>query len=125
MKLRSLLPVTAATLLSVVPAVGQSTFTRITTGPIATEGKYSNRGCWVDYDNDGDLDLFVANGGFDYPLPAKANYLYRNDGAGTVTKITSGPVVEDVEQSISGAWGDYDNDGHPDLFVANLGAAAD
>jgi len=119
------LAVTAATMLSMLPAVGQSTFTRITTGPIATEGKYSNRGTWVDYDNDGDLDLFVANGGYDWPLPAKANYLYRNDGSGTFTKITSGAVVEDVEQSHSGAWGDYDNDGHIDLFVSNLGAEED
>ena len=112
--------VTAATLLSVLPAVGQSTFTRITTGPIAMEGGYSNRGTWVDYDDDGDLDLFVANGGFVSGLPAKANYLYRNDGFGTFTKITSGPVVEDVEQFLGGSWADYDNDGDLDLFVAKV-----
>jgi len=125
MKLRSHFVVTAAALLSTLPAVGQSTFTRITTGPIATEGGYSNRGCWVDYDDDGDLDLFVANGGYDWPLPAKANWLYRNDGSGSFTKITAGAVVEDVEQSVSAAWGDYDNDGHLDVFVTNLGAEED
>jgi len=120
MRLCSLLPVTAATLLSVEPAIGQSTFTRVTAGPIATEGKYSNRGTWVDYDNDGDLDLFVANGGLTTSLPAnKTNYLYRNDGSGTFTKITSGPVVEDVGKFYGGSWGDYDNDGYLDLFVAN------
>ena len=37
----------------------------------------------------------------------------------TFTKITSGPVVEDIEPSVSGAWGDYDDDGRLDLFVAN------
>jgi len=82
MKLRLLLPVTAAALLSAGPAVGQSTFTRVTTGPIATEGGYSNRGCWVDYDNDGDLDLFAANGGWELGLPSKVNFLYRKDGGG-------------------------------------------
>jgi len=64
------LAVCAVTLLPLLPALGQTTFTRILTGPIATEGKYSNRGVWVDYDNDGDLDLWVANGGWgDVGLP--------------------------------------------------------
>ncbi|MHC1765871.1 MAG: FG-GAP repeat domain-containing protein [Verrucomicrobiia bacterium] len=53
-----------------------------------------------------------------FGLPALANYLYRNDGSDMFTKITSGSVVEDVEQSLGAAWGDYDNDGHLDLFVA-------
>ncbi len=119
------LAVGALTLLPLLPALGQSTFTRITTGPIATEGKYSNRGTWVDYDNDGDLDLWVANGGWLPGLPPKVNYLYRNNGSGSFTKIATGLLVEDIEQSVSGAWGDYDNDGHLDLFVANLGAGAD
>ena len=42
---------------------------------------------------------------------------------GTFTKITSGPVVEDLEQSQSGVWGDYNNDGHLDLFIVNYAQA--
>ena len=120
MKLASLLPVTAVVLFSTLPAAGQSTFTRVTTGPVAEDSGNSNRGVWVDYDDDGDLDLFVANGWNSSGGPPQANYLYRNDGHGTFTKITSGPVVEDVEISPSGVWADYNNDGYLDLFVVHL-----
>jgi hypothetical protein len=47
------------------------------------------------------------------------NWLYHNNGDGTFTKITAGAVVEDVNDSNTVAWGDYDNDGFLDLFVAN------
>ncbi|MBI3962520.1 MAG: VCBS repeat-containing protein, partial [Deinococcus sp.] len=67
---------------------------------------------WADYDNDGDLDLYVAHRGGN-------NFLYRNDG-GTFTDVA---VVAKVRSpgrdSQIGAWADYDNDGDLDLFVAN------
>jgi hypothetical protein len=68
---------------------------------------------WGDYDGDGNLDLFVAN------ASGLNNFLYHNNGDGTFTKITSGSVVNDGGNSTGCAWGDYDNDGHLDLFVAN------
>ena len=96
---------------------GDGTFTKISTGDIVTDGGNSVGCSWGDFDNDGFLDLFVANGGSGSLGP---NLLYHNDGNGTFTKITSGIVVTDSIQSFSGAWGDYDNDGYVDLFVGDV-----
>ncbi|UCE18937.1 MAG: VCBS repeat-containing protein [Gemmatimonadota bacterium] len=89
---------------------GHGTFTKVTTGEIVNENRGSPAAAWADYDNDGDLDLFVANYG--------PNSLFRNDGEG-FTKITSGDIATDVSDSYSAAWGDYDNDGDLDLFVTS------
>jgi hypothetical protein len=95
---------------------GNGTFTQITTGIQVNDPGFGDGSSWVDYDNDGNLDLFVSN------IQNQANFLYHNNGNGTFTKITSGPVVTDIaSSSASGAWGDYDNDGKMDLFVANFG----
>ena len=51
----------------------------------------------------------------------KTNFLYRNNGSGNFVKITSGPVVNDGGDSHGSSWGDFDNDGDLDLFVANAG----
>ncbi len=92
---------------------GDGTFTRILTGPVATDAVPSRHGAWGDYDNDGDQDLFVASEN------GHVNNLYENNGGGAFTKITTGEVVTDSYNSWSGSWGDYDNDGDLDLFVAN------
>lgn len=97
---------------------GDSTFTKISSGDIVTDAFYS-RGCsWIDYDGDGDLDMFVANENGDN------NCLYTNMLVETSTpgfqKVTTGSIVNDGGDSWSGSWGDYDNDGDPDLFVANF-----
>jgi enediyne biosynthesis protein E4 len=64
-----------------------------------------------DYDNDGDLDLFVTAFGPDT--------LYRNDGDGTFTDVTHESNTSDDRWSTSAAFVDYDRDGDLDLFVAN------
>jgi hypothetical protein len=64
-----------------------------------------------DYDNDGDLDLYVTNFG--------SNVLYRNNGNGTFTDVTREAGVDDPRWSASTAFLDYDRDGRLDLFVAN------
>ena len=91
-------------------------FTRITGSPVTGSGGASFSGAWVDYDNDGDLDLFVTN------LGLQNSALYRNNGNGTFTPITSGPLVNQGSEngdSTSCTWGDYDNDGWQDVFIAN------
>src|SRR6266567_9196978 len=91
------------------------TFTKITTSPIVTDGAYSAGGTWGDFNNDGFLDLFVPNG---TDGSAYVPFLYHNNGDGTFTKVTSGPPVNLAADSYSACWGDYDNDGNLDLFVA-------
>ena len=96
---------------------GDGTFTKITTGNIATDKASSMAATWGDYDNDGDLDVFVANNiGY-------ANFLYRNEGNGTFTKILNDPIVSDLGYAHGAAWGDYNNDGYLDLFVASFFAS--
>jgi len=64
----------------------------------------------TDLDNDGDLDIFVANYGPDV--------IWRNNGDDTFTDIALGTEVGADHHSTTSAWGDYDNDGWPDVFVA-------
>jgi hypothetical protein len=64
-----------------------------------------------DYDNDGDVDLFVTTFGPDR--------LYRNNGNGTFTDVTADAAVSDPLWSTSAAFLDYDRDGDLDLYVAN------
>jgi choice-of-anchor A domain-containing protein/uncharacterized repeat protein (TIGR01451 family) len=93
---------------------GGGTFTSIQNDPIVNYTGYSHGAAWADYDNDGFLDMFVA----DY-FPTGFNKLYHNNGDGTFEEVTSSPLVTDAAFSVSPAWGDYDNDGDQDLFVAN------
>jgi hypothetical protein len=88
-------------------------FSRLTTGKIFNERGDSDALVWGDYDNDGDLDLFAAN--YDPPR----DFFYRNEGDGDFTKITQGAWVKDSGAGVGATWGDYDNDGFLDLFVAN------
>ena len=97
---------------------GNGTFTKITTGAIVNDGGNSTGCSWGDYDKDSYIDLFVCNRN-------QNNFLYHNNGNGTFTKITSGAIVTDNSNSGGCAWGDYDNDGYIDLFVANAGPAVD
>ena len=102
---------------------GDGSFVKITTGSIVTDKSHAYGCAWGDYDNDGNLDLFVANGFGG----AENNALYHNNGNGTFTRMTSdivGSIVNDGGNSASCAWGDYDNDGYLDLYVTNAGLDA-
>jgi len=90
-------------------------FTKITSGPMVNDGGDSRAVNWIDYDNDGDVDLFVTNG----PQPGQNNFFYENNGDGTFTKITNIAITQDGKASDGSSWGDIDNDGDVDLFVAN------
>jgi enediyne biosynthesis protein E4 len=84
---------------------------------------------FLDYDNDGHLDLFVANGHLDPNVQeydpaatyAQKNQLFRNQGDGTFAEITdqAGPGLQLERVSHGAAYGDYDNDGDVDIFVSD------
>ena len=93
---------------------GGGNFTSILNDPIVNYTGYAHGAAWADYDNDGYIDMFVS----DY-FSTRFNKLYHNNGDGTFAAVTSSPIVTDAAFSISGAWGDYDNDGDQDLFVPN------
>jgi len=99
---------------------GDATFSSITNGSLVTGGVSSVGGAWADYDNDGRLDLFVC-GGRGTGSPVAPNRLYHNDGDGNFTKVSTGSIATNAGYSGACAWGDYDNDGFLDLFVANIG----
>jgi hypothetical protein len=84
----------------------------------------------LDFDSDGKLDLFFTNGA-KFPEirktdPSYYNRLLRNRGDGTFEDATerAGLTGKDLGFSLGVAAGDYDNDGHPDLFIANIGRNA-
>jgi hypothetical protein len=68
-----------------------------------------------DYDNDGDLDLYLSQIGIP-PDPADLSALYRNDGNFTFTRVNNSGV-ESVSPNLQGAWADYDDDGDLDLMA--------
>jgi len=74
---------------------------------------------WVDYDCDGLLDLFVATnlgGLFDRKTP---NRLFHNNGNGIFTDVAREAGITSMWPTIGHSWGDYNNDGYPDLFLSN------
>jgi len=72
---------------------------------------------WIDFDNDGHLDLFICGGGLVYGLK---DALYRNNGDGTFTRRLRGSLVNDQGEGAAAAWGDFDRNGFPDLFITNF-----
>ena len=78
--------------------------------------RHSLAAAWEDYDNDGDLDLYVAN---DYGR----NCLYRNDG-GRFEEVAGVAGVVDFGSGMSVSWADYNRDGWMDLYVGNMFSSA-
>jgi hypothetical protein len=123
---------------------GDGTFADVT-GPAGVSGIVGGRklwsvgGAWLDYDRDGDLDLFVVNyldwsprnnrlcGGEGRRLSCSPteyeglpNLLYRNDGGGRFTDVSGATGIEaQVGKGMSVAVADADGDGLADIFVAN------
>lgn len=98
-------------LIQCISANGQ-VFSIRTDVPMYEEGNTSWASSWGDYDNDNDLDLYVSN-------YYNQNFLYRNDGDGIFTKITTGTLVLSAVGHWSSTWVDYDNDKDLDLYVIN------
>ncbi len=83
--------------------------------------RWSLSSAWEDFDNDGDLDLYVAN---DF---GRKN-LYRNEsspgGALKFTDVAAAWGAEDLSPGMSASWGDVNNDGRPDIYVSNMFSGA-
>ncbi len=84
-------------------------WTDVTTSTLGFSGA-NTAAAWGDYDNDGDIDLYLGQS-------MTANKLLRNDGGGVFTDVTSGPLG-DADYANGLAWADYDNDGDLDLYLA-------
>ena len=91
--------------------LGDGTFKDVTAGSGADDRGYGMGVACGDYDNDGDVDLYVTNVG--------PNVLLRNDGHGRFTDVTGAAGVGDASWGASAAFVDYDNDGDLDLYVCN------
>ena len=90
---------------------GDNTFTDVTKAAGVGSTAYGTGATVGDYDNDGDLDLYVTNFGTDQ--------LYQNNGDGTFTDVTTHAKVGNPNWGTSCAFADVDNDGHLDLYIAN------
>lgn len=103
-------------------AGGTLTFSDVTAaaGLDTNNRRWSFAAAWEDYDDDGDLDLYVAN---DYGR----NNLYQNriaQGEPRFVDVTAQLGVEDSASGMGVTWGDYDRDGRMDLYVSNMFSAA-
>ncbi|PYX89513.1 MAG: hypothetical protein DMG67_14915, partial [Acidobacteria bacterium] len=106
---------------------GDGTFTDVTRQSGIGEDCCTTVAAWSDYDNDGFLDLYVGR----YIDPRKdipttfyarngePNQLYHNNGDGTFTNVTRQAGVGDTGLCLGVVWGDFNEDGYPDLYVVN------
>jgi len=82
---------------------------------------FGGGGALFDFDNDGDLDLYLVQGGSLGPENRIGNRLLENDGTGKFIDVSNGSGTEDSGYGMGVAAGDFDNDGLLDLYVTNVG----
>ena len=115
----SLPPLFALLVLSApLSAIGQTFVQDAERHAVANSGLFSTNFAWSDYDLDGDLDLYVTNWETVSSIPANA--LFSNNGDSTFTDVAAQAGVANTGNSVAAAWGDYDSDGDPDLYVADF-----
>lgn len=106
---------------------GDGTFTDVTKKSGIGADCCTTVASWADYDNDGYLDLYVGrylDPRLDIPTTFYArngekNQLYHNNHDGTFTNVTEKAGVGEVGLCLGNVWGDYNDDGWPDLYVVN------
>ena len=118
---------------------GDGTFIDVARQAKVDGNQLSSSCAFADYDNDGDLDLYTVNYvQFDLEenpkctyqdvstyctpeaLPGQSDSFFRNNGDGTFSDITQAAgLFAPTGKGLGVVWGDYDNDGDPDIFVAN------
>ena len=97
---------------------GDGTFRDVTFAAGLAELNYPTQtASWADYDNDGDLDLYVGNEST--RLLSAPSQLFRNDGDGTFTDVARRAGVTNDRFTKAVVWGDYNGDRLPDLYVSN------
>ncbi|HEV8541532.1 MAG TPA: VCBS repeat-containing protein [Verrucomicrobiae bacterium] len=109
----------AVVCLGVLPALAaETTFTKVTSGPVSNDSGSFIGSAWGDFNGDGLLDLFIC--GYN-----EKNVFYLNQGSGVFKKVTTGGLVASADFHVGATAGDFDNDGNLDLAVsAGVGAAS-
>jgi hypothetical protein len=100
---------------------GDGTFTDVAATQGLAKPAYCFTGAWVDYDLDGDVDLYTSNDRGSLPPFFQGNQLFRNDGGQLVETVGTGASVQLFSMGL--AVGDLDSNGHPDFYCTNLPSA--
>ncbi|HPE56115.1 MAG TPA: FG-GAP-like repeat-containing protein [Bacteroidales bacterium] len=102
-------------LVSIISIISGQELIKVNDVIIADEGGDAQGVSWVDYDNDGFIDVYISN--IDYEV----NLLYKNDGSGSFYKQTESSLVLNNFNTESSAWADFNNDGLIDVYLCNNG----
>ena len=100
---------------------GDGTFSDVTFSANLRSRAPTQTASWADYDNDGDLDLYIGNE-TTRTVPIYSE-LFRNNADGTFTDVAGEAGVRNNRFTKAVVWGDYDHDGLPDIYVSNFGQA--
>lgn len=102
---------------------GKGLFTDVSSSSALSFRGFSSQAAVLDFDRDGDLDVYVVNSGEPrrqgYLNPGLCDRLFRNDGNGLFVDVTDASGIRDKGYGLSASIGDLNNDGWPDIVVTN------